>query len=173
MNRESGNCQADSAKGTDAARFTRGQQCHIELISDWRACRLAVYVRYWPTAHECGVACDPSVQRVPLLVSDYTGWRDRTNPARRPLPRADCAGVIHADRFVLLDDLSAAVGGLPFERVAGQGFGNGALPDKAPKLFFALGAFAGLNPSRHYFQLVPGAGGSAITILSQKVRPII
>src|SRR3954469_12927296 len=135
MSRESGNCEAGSSQSTHAACLTPRQQGYIEVISDWRTCRLAVdVVGCRPIPHECCVASDPNVQRVPLLIFDYTGWRDRTNPARRSLPCPDRVRVIHADRLVLLDDLTAAVGGLPFQRVAGQRFDSGPLPHKAPKV---------------------------------------
>src|ERR1700732_2330036 len=116
MSRGSGNCQTGSSQGTHAACPTTWHQGYIELISDRRPCHLAIDVGCRPIPHECCVACYPSVQCVPFLVSDYTEWRDRTDPARGPLPRSDRVRVIHADRLVLLDDLSAAVGGLPFER---------------------------------------------------------
>src|SRR6266851_2304667 len=80
--------------------------------------------------------------------------------------------VIDADRLVLLDDLSAACGGLPFQRVAGQRFGSGPLPHKAPELFLTFGSFARLNPSRHHLQLIPGPGWLTISVLSQKVDAI-
>ncbi len=92
---------------------------------------------------------------------------------RRPLPRPDRLRIIHADRLVLLDDLSPAFGGLPFQRVAGQHFVSRPLPHKPPKLLFTFGSFASLNPSRHGLQLIPGPGWLTISILSQKVGAII
>src|SRR5271170_7242457 len=157
MRRESGNGQGGSPQRTHAARLPPRQQGYIELVSDWRSCRLAVEVGCRPVSHEC-CPCDPNVLSVPLPISDDTGWRDRTDPARRPLPSADRERIIYADRLVLLDDLPAAFGGLPFQSVAGQRFGNRALPYKAPKLFLAFGSFARLNPSRHEPQLIPGPG---------------
>jgi hypothetical protein len=88
------------------------------------------------------------------------------------LPRPDHVRIIHADRLILLYDLSAAVGGLAFQRVAGQCFGTGSLPHKSPKLSLALGSFARLNPSRHALQLIPRPRRRAISILSQKVGAI-
>src|SRR6267143_6121612 len=40
MSRESGNCQAPSSQSTHSTCLTTGQQGCIELISDWRPCRL-------------------------------------------------------------------------------------------------------------------------------------
>src|ERR1700756_497750 len=61
MSRESGNRQAGSSQGTHTTCLTTRQQSNIELVSDWRPCRLAVDGGYRPIAHKCSVAGDPSV----------------------------------------------------------------------------------------------------------------
>src|SRR3984957_17580851 len=122
--------------------------------------------------HECRIPCNPNVERIPLSISDYTWWRDGTNPMCRPLPRPDRLRIIHADRLVLLDNPSAAVGSLPFQRVAGQHLVSRSLPHKAPKLFLTFASFVSLNSSRHAFELIPCPGWLTISILSQKIGAI-
>src|ERR1700676_5084350 len=108
MSRESGNSQARSSQRTERARLTTRRKGYFEFVSDWRAGRLAVSVVCRPISHECRLSRDPKVLRVPLFISDYTGWRDRTDPARRSFPSPDRVRVIYADGLVRFDDLTAA-----------------------------------------------------------------
>src|SRR5579872_6162095 len=72
-----------------------------------------------PTAHESGVARLPNILGVPFMVGQYAPWRYRADPARRPFPGADRFRIVHCDPAIV-DDCTAALRLLPFERVARQ-----------------------------------------------------
>src|ERR1700692_2091975 len=89
-----------------------------------------------------------------------------------PTQRAALCHALHRRRIFpaialsFLNNPPAAVGPLPFQRIASQHLVRGPLPHKAPKLFLAFGSFASLNESRHSLQLIPGPGWLTISILS-------
>src|SRR5271168_1412666 len=92
---------------------------------------------------------------------------------RRTLPGPDGLGIVDADGLVFLDDPPAALGCLPFERIAGQPFISRPLPHIAPKLLVTFGSFASLNSSGHRLQLIPCPGWLTISVLPQKVGAIV
>jgi len=138
MNRESRNCQAPSSQSTHSACLTTGQQGYIELISDWRPCRLAVDVGKRPIPHECRVACDPNVSESHSLYPTTPGVR-----WNQPSAAALCHALIACGLFTLIAWSSSMIRPPPSaachsSRVAGQHFISRPLPHKAPKCFLPL-----------------------------------
>src|SRR5262249_35275286 len=100
-------------------------------------------------------------------------WRGNpAHPSRGSLPSPNGGRIIHADGLILFNDSPSALGDLPFECVANQTFRRSSLPNIAPKILFALSAFAGLNPGSHAFQLVPCARRPGISVLPEKIGAI-
>ena len=80
--------------------------------------------------------------------------------------------VVYRRPAVIVENGSAALRDLPFQRVAGQSLRRCPLPDETPKIFVALSALPSLNPLRHILKLIPCLRRPSVAVLLQQVDPV-
>src|SRR5882762_817564 len=116
----------------------------------------------------------PTRARKRLFRNSRRFWRPIPDmrPARSAFPSANCVRVVHADRVLGIDNSPAALGHLPFQRIAGQVFAGRTWPYKTPKILLPLGPLPLLDPRGHSLELVPAPRRRPVSIFLKKVGTI-
>src|SRR5262252_1001251 len=145
MKRVARDTVAVSTQSCCEARAAPRQGSYVKVASCWRVLRTRCHVRICPVAHERRFSRLPQIEGIPLFVRRDTRRRNGAHPMRRHAPRTDRMRVVYGHLALLVENRSATLGHLPFQRVAGQCLRLRTFPDKAPEIVIAVRALAGLN----------------------------